>query len=157
MPFISAFIFNILIFMVAKITKRNETDKLSKDYFLSFCFFSGKWQEVTSIDSQKYIEKHRLSYLFLSLTTIWLSTHKVWWPSSDEPHQLFLLLCWKWLLMTITVPFSERCKRGYMGRLYLYIYIYNYIYINITFSLKFLSHFDKQLAEKGTVIVISNQ
>lgn len=44
-----------------------------------------------------------------------------------------------------------------MGRLYLYIYIYNYIYINITFSLKFLSHFDKQLAEKGTVIVISNQ
>ena len=91
--------------------------------FSIFLFFSGKWQEVTSIDSPKIYWKHRLSHLFLSLTTIWLSTYIVWWPSSDEPHQLFLLLCWKWLLITITVPFSERCMRGYMGRYIIYISI----------------------------------
>jgi hypothetical protein len=32
--------------MFAKIIKRNETGKLSKDYFLSFCFSSGKKEKT---------------------------------------------------------------------------------------------------------------
>ena len=95
----------------------------------------------------------------------------MWWPSSDEPHQLlFYVVTYTWwreptfLLILAESDYWLRLQfknpsdvRGVIWGGYIYIYIYNYIYINITSFLKLPSHFDKQLAEKGTVIVISNQ